>query len=262
MDAVDTRLEGAPNFRDVGGYGAAKGFRVRRGLVFRSGHLANLTDADLESLRNLGIKTVIDFRPLYEKDMSGHNRMPDGINYVPIPIGDPAMAPEVKRALVDGDFTSLPDLHDANRTLIRDFSDQLGEALRLIADPDNLPIVFHCIGGKDRTGMTAAILLTLLGVPWSGVLDDYMSTNGRLGRNDADQDAFLEKLFEERDWEAVPAAGRTALRRFFVLEESYLEAAWDEVERVAGSFCGYAHRYLKLSDELIDRMRTELLEKP
>lgn len=260
MACVDTKLEGAPNFRDMGGYKTAGGFAVKRGLVFRSGHLANLTDADLDSLRSLGIKTVIDFRPLYEKDLSGHNRMPDEINYVAIPIGDAAMAPEVKRALGAGDFSSLPDLHDANRRLIRDFSEQIGEALRLIAEPKNLPIVFHCIGGKDRTGITAAILLTLLRVPGSSVLEDYMSTNGRLGHGGPDQDAFLEKLFEERDWESVPAEDRAALRRFFVLEESYLEAAWDEVERMAGTFCSYVHRYLGLSDEMIQTMRSTLLE--
>ena len=260
MAAVDTRLEGAPNFRDVGGHTTDRGFAVRRGLVFRSGHLANLTDADLRLLSSLGIKTVIDFRPLYEKEMSGHNRMPDGINYVPIPIGDPAMAPEVRRALLDGDFTSLPDLHKANGRLIRDFSGEMGRALQLIAEPQNLPLVFHCIGGKDRTGMTAAILLTLLEVPWSSVLEDYMRTNGRLGPPEH-RDAFLEKLAKERNWETVTEESRAALRRFFVLEESYLKAAWDEIERVAGSFCSYVHRYLGLSDATIERLRAVLLEE-
>ena len=257
---MDTRLEGAPNFRDIGGYAAAGGFVVKHGLVFRSGHLAHLTDGDLDLLHSLGIKTVIDFRPRYEKEMTGHNRMPDQINYVPIPIGDPAMAPEVKRALVDGDFSFLPDLRDANRTLIRDFSIQLGAALQLIAEPDNLPLVFHCIGGKDRTGMAAALLLTLLGVPFSTVKDDYMKTNGRLER-DADIDAVIDRLAAERNWDSIPEEGRRALRRFFVLEEEYIEAAWDEIERVAGTFCGYAHRYLGLSDAKIQKMRSALLER-
>ena len=258
---METTLQGAPNFRDLGGYRTAQGYVTRPGLVFRSGHLANLTDADLKALSDLGIQTVIDFRPLYEKDMSGHNRMPEDITYIPIPIGDPAMAPEVKRALIDGDFTSLPDLHDANRRLIREFSAQIGHALQLIGDPNNLPLIFHCIGGKDRTGMTAAILLTLLGAPWPTVLADYMDTNGRMGRAGPDVDAFIQKLAAERNWESVPDEGRAALRRFFVLEESYLEAAWDEIERVGGSFCGYVHRYLGLSDAMIEGMRTALLER-
>ena len=146
--------------------------------------------------------------------------------------------------------------HNANQKLIRDFSYQIGAALRLIAEPDNLPIVFHCIGGKDRTGMTAAILLTLLGVPWRSVLEDYMCTNSRVGRAGADWDAFWRKLAAERSWESVTEESRVALRRFFVLEESYLEAAWDEIERVAGSFCSYVHRYLGLSDPTIQKMRS------
>ncbi|MDJ0925894.1 MAG: tyrosine-protein phosphatase [Acidimicrobiia bacterium] len=256
-----TRLEGAPNFRDLGGCEARDGYVVRRGLVFRSGHFANLTDDDLVAFANLGIKTVIDFRPLYEQDMSGHNRLPEGIEYVPIPIGDPAMAPEVKRALIDGDFSSLPDLRDANRRLIREFATQLGEALRLIAAPERLPLAFHCIGGKDRTGMAAALLLTLLGVPWETVKADYMRTNGRMG-GAGGVDAFIAKLAAEREWDPISEEDLAGLRKFFVLEEEYIEAAWDEIERVAGSFCGYVHRYLGITDSMIETMRATLLETP
>ena len=162
---------------------------------------------------------------------------------------------------MEGDFSFLPDLRDANRKLIRDFSTQLGAALGIIAEPDNLPLVFHCIGGKDRTGMAAALLLTLLGVPWPTVKADYMKTNGRLGRGGPDVDSFIDRLVAERNWDSIPEEGRRALRRFFVLEEEYIEAAWDEIEQVAGSFCGYVHRYLGLTDRQIEVMRSELLER-
>ena len=71
-------IEGARNFRDIGGYRTVDGRVVRSGLVFRSAHLANLTDRDLETFADIGIKTIVDYRPDIEKEMTGHDRVPPG----------------------------------------------------------------------------------------------------------------------------------------------------------------------------------------
>ena len=149
-------LDGAPNFRDLGGHLTVGGRRVRSGLVFRSGHLAHLSDADLGRLAAAGLRTIIDFRPETEQEFTGFDRIPPNAVYEAIPIGDPSMAPHVKRALEDGDFTVLPDLSDANRILISRFAPQIARMLQRTSDPEHLPLVFHCIGGKDRTGGAAA----------------------------------------------------------------------------------------------------------
>jgi protein-tyrosine phosphatase len=256
-----TMLEGAPNFRDVGGYSTQDGGVIRSGVVFRSGHLADLTDDDVETVGGAGIKTIIDFRPERERELSGYDVVMDGVDYVSIPIGDPAMAPHVYRALQDGDFSALPDIEVANRTLIRDCSSQLGEALRIISNPANLPVVIHCIGGKDRTGMTAALLLTLLGVPWPTVRDDYLRSNARLGSSAADQDAFISRLAKRAPSGVITEENRLALRRFFVLDPAYLDAAWDEIGLVAGSFDRYVEGHLKLSAGDITSLRSMLVDR-
>ncbi len=79
---ADKLIEGARNFRDLGGYRTTAGEVVRCGRVFRSAHLANLTDGDLETFTKLGIRTVVDFRPEVEKDLTGHNRLPEGVRYL------------------------------------------------------------------------------------------------------------------------------------------------------------------------------------
>ena len=255
-----TILDGAPNFRDLGGHRTVDGRRVRSGLVFRSGHLANLTDDDLAKLTSGGVRTVVDFRPQTEREMTGIDLLPEATEYVSIPIGDPSMAPHVKRALEECDFTVLPDLRQANRSLINSFGRQLGRMISMTADTDNLPLVFHCIGGKDRTGIAAALLLAILCVPWETVRDDYLQSNGRIGGTVPDQDAFLDSVVKRQDAAPLTDANRAALRRFFVLEAGYIEAAWDEIDRVAGSFDNYVHDGLGLSDPTIRAIRANLLE--
>ena len=257
-----TILDGAPNFRDLGGHRTVDGLRVRSGLVFRSGHLAKLSDSDLERFTDGRVRTVVDFRPQMEREMTGIDRLPNATEYVAIPIGDPSMAPHVKQALEEGDFTVLPDLRQANRNLINSFGEQLGRMISMTATTDNLPLVFHCIGGKDRTGMAAALLLTILGVPWETVRDDYLQSNGRIGGTVPDQDAFIDSVIERHDAAPLSDDNRAALRRFFVLEPEYIDAAWDEIDRVAGSFDEYVRHGLGLSDPTIQAIRVNLLEDP
>jgi len=254
-------LKGARNFRDLGGHVSEDGRRVKSGLVFRSDRLANLTDGDVDRLRELGIRTVVDFRPEEERDLTGHNRLPEGVATVTIPVLDMPMAQSMYKALGEGDFSAMPDLEEHNRSLVRDFAAEFGEALRLIADEDNLPLVFHCIGGKDRTGMTAALLLALLGVPVDDVRRDYVRSNDALGEDPAAQEAFLNGVIKRRGVnEELNPAAREGLRRFFVLEDAYFDAAWDEIHQMAGSLNAYAAKHLGLGNGDIAELRRLLLD--
>lgn len=254
-------MEGARNFRDVGGHPTTDGQMVRTGLVYRSDRLSSLTDGDMATFARLGIRTVIDFRPEIERELTGHNRMPDGVAYMTFAIGDAAMAPQVRRALEHGDFTALPDLREGNRRLVRDFAGELGATLRVIAEAANLPLVFHCIGGKDRTGITAVLLLSILGVPQDRVRADYIRSNDALGTDAAAQEAFLRKALGRRQsLGRYSDKNKDALRKFFILDDSYFDAAWDEIARISPSFDEYVRNHLGLSDDHVASLRALLLE--
>jgi protein-tyrosine phosphatase len=258
---MDKLIEGVRNFRDVGGYRTEDGHVVRTGLVFRSAHLANMTDRDIRTFERLGIRTVVDFRPDTEKELTGHDRMPHGIRYVSVPIGDPTLAPDVHRAMQQGDFTALHDLENGNRMLIRDFSAELGRTLRLISESEHLPLVFHCIGGKDRTGMTALLLLAILGVTTDQIQADYLKSNDAVAPTAAAQEAFFNALVQRSGQNGeLTDEQRDALRRFFILEGSYFDAAWDEIHQVAGSLESYVEHNLGLDADHIASLRCLLLE--
>lgn len=161
-------LAGAMNFRDLGGYHTADGRRTRSGLVFRSNSLQELTDEDLDILRSdLRVATVLDLRSPKEIARDGVGPFVDeALHYVNVPFlheqKDSGAPGRIQEGLVARYFSYLTVA-----------ADNVVRALEMIADPDNLPLVFHCSAGKDRTGVLAALVLGCVGVDPEHVVADY-----------------------------------------------------------------------------------------
>ncbi len=177
---VDSRrlvLAGAVNFRDLGGHLGSGLQPIRRGLVYRSDHLARLTAADHEVLSEVGLKTVCDLRSERERERSP-DRLPstDSLRYLFLPVEDSQFDPATAlERLKNGDreWLSLDFVIALYRRYLDDFGPVWGTVLTLAASESNLPLVFHCTGGKDRTGICAALLLLLLGVKEEAILADH-----------------------------------------------------------------------------------------
>lgn len=180
----ETRLAGAPNFRDIGGWETSDGRRVRLGRMFRSGELSNLVEADLDVLRRLCVGCIVDLRS--EKERSIHiSRLPDDLvtehHHANITVdarvdGRPIFdllrqcaTPEDAAGFVRHTFTKLPAL----------CGPALGHVAGILAS-GRAPILFHCTNGRDRTGVVAALLLALLGTSREGIVADFMLTNERI----------------------------------------------------------------------------------
>lgn len=174
-------LSGAVNFRDLGGYPTTDHNRVRKGLVFRSDHLSRLTINDQQLLQTLRFKTVCDLRTVREQRLAP-DLLPedDSIRLLSLPVQvdgfDPAT---VMDRLQAGDETwlSVDFFIELYRRFLDDFGPVWGKVLGLVASSDNLPLVFHCTGGKDRTGICAALLLMALGVQEEIILLDHDYSN-------------------------------------------------------------------------------------
>jgi len=179
MTSRRIELSGQDNFRDLGGYETADGRRVKWRHLFRSGELCELSEGDVECLAALGVRTVVDLRGESEVERKGPDRLPAGASLTSIAIEPGDLSPFLGRAFSTGDFGAVPEdlLPRINRDYIQSWRHQLGALLRIAADPANRPLVFHCTQGKDRAGISAAVLLSALGVPWETVLEDYLLSN-------------------------------------------------------------------------------------
>jgi hypothetical protein len=167
-------LQGAFNFRDLGGLRAGPGHRVREGVLFRSDTLQALTDDDVTRLVDrIGVELLVDLRLGPETVSEGRGPLAAaGICYLNAPL---PTAP-------------VTDLPPAEQTLhfyranLASSGPVLPMAVRLVAAAAGRPTVLHCAAGKDRTGLVTALVLSLVGVDDADIVADYLTTEHNLPR--------------------------------------------------------------------------------
>jgi protein-tyrosine phosphatase len=159
-------LQGAVNFRDLGGYEAADGLRTRWRVLFRADGLSELTEDDLDLVRQLGIRTVVDLRSGNEVEQNRFNVEAHPVSFHHFPF---------IHELPDVDnWKYRPGLLGSQyKEMLDEAGEQIVGAITVLAAPDARPAVFHCTAGKDRTGLLSAVVLSLLGVPEDTVVADY-----------------------------------------------------------------------------------------
>jgi len=216
-------LEGARNARDLGGYPTADGAVVRSGLVFRTDALDRLTPRDLARLEASNVTIVDDLRTTYERTLAP-DRLPAGAagNWYDVlgqsPITTLVDMPAAYRAFVTG-----PGANEAFSAVLHDIAASDGS------------VIYHCSAGKDRTGWTTAVLLTLLGVPREAVTADYLLSN----------------TYRGADPEHPGLDG---------VDQAWLDIAFDTAVATYGSFDAYVSEGLKLSEGDIARLKSRLLD--
>jgi protein-tyrosine phosphatase len=161
------------NFRDIGGYSAREGRTVAWRRVFRSGEFARLTGDDYRILKEeIRLATVIDLRSAGEIERQGKGLLAGAdIRYHNVSF----IADGGDRKADERRFKELKNMGEFYVDIIRqkDYGKRIIEALEVIAEPANHPLVFHCAVGKDRTGILAAVLLSVLGVEDKDIIEDY-----------------------------------------------------------------------------------------
>ena len=253
-------LSGQPNFRDLGGYETADGRTVKHGLIYRSGSLAHLSDDDVQKLDSAHLRTVVCFIP--PQEARGENRLPECAEQIDVPIAtDPEIIAPIRQAYQTGDFSVVPlDLNaEVHRRLIRNEQEQYATLLRTAADPDNLPMVFHCSQGVHRAGTGSAIILSAIGVPWETIREDYLVSN------DVHEEETQRRLDGIRN--ALAGSTRTPIEQvdmtipnsLYILDGAYIDAARDEMIELYGSVDAYISEGLGITDEEIAQLRENLL---
>ncbi len=239
-------LDGVSNLRDLGGWPASGGVRVRFGEIYRSAVPATPTAEDCARLSAMGLRTLVDLRSEPEKSMVPLRL--DCLGGVPVeelPV-DPSLGVPLHRLAAaydkDGDY-ALGLLRHAYASYARDWSHQYARLLELLADPACRPLLFFCSAGKDRTGFGAALVLAALGVGREAIRADYLQTNV-LWRGDEKLRALLPPAIAE-----VLMAAHAEL----------LDVAFAAMREDSGSVAGYLERRLGLDAERCRRLRADLL---
>lgn len=245
-------FDGALNVRDLGGVSTANGQQVRFGLAYRSDDLADLSALDLAELEKRSVQTIVDFRDPKEAD-ARPSRVPRGAAVVSAPFDrGERTAGEVMESLIAGQLTR-EDAHqillDSYRHIAEIGSPAFAVLIRSIID--HSPVLFHCAGGKDRTGVATAVIFSILGVDRDQIVEDYMLTNDRLTGQSS---TFQLRLAE------YPEESRDVLLALGLAKPDYIELALDVIDGEFGGIEAYAQDRLSLSLAEVDALRELLLE--
>lgn len=182
-------MQGAVNFRDIGGYKTTDGKEVKWGKVYRSASINKLTDTDMDTMQAKHIHTVIDFRGNAES-AAAPDRLLANTDYTLSPAGSDSL-PDMKQMaahLKQGDFLTKFYGEDG----IRYFGERNKPLFqKLLTVSDKEAILYHCSGGRDRTGMATALFLYILGVPQSTIEADFTASNVYLGNT---MSGYIEPL--------------------------------------------------------------------
>ncbi|MBL4674345.1 MAG: tyrosine-protein phosphatase [Arenicella sp.] len=264
------KFEGVINFRDLGGYQTQDGLTVRWNKMYRSAQLDRMTEQGAKDMAALGIKTVVDLR--FSEETKRY--------------------PTMRHAVPDAELLSWHDEFQGNsdeqsdaiksswrQSLESNDPAQVREAMRLNY-PKKLyshqaiykkmlmrlveqqtPLVFHCAAGKDRTGVAAALILSLLGVSDEQIVEDYLLTQGETenllsafhaggasgpqGNSD-----FQQKLAN------YP---RALVQPVFDADLSYITTLMSYVNEHYGSFNEYALTVLGFDADHVESLRQRLL---
>ena len=238
-------IDGVTNVRDLGSAG------LRPGVVYRSATLAKATAAGVAALSELGVTTVVDFRTPEEVELHGSDQLPDGVELVSAPVsgGSTADWEQLLPSLTTADETAR-FMEGLYRSYVTDPAARstFAAALRLLADSEGA-VLFHCTAGKDRTGFTAAILLSLVGVAREHVYDDYLQSAVELRQTTAELRELLVSFNLDAD----------ALAPLLSVQRSFLDAAFDQIQRDHGDVERFAADGLGLGSDIVERLRQRLL---
>ena len=237
-------LEGASNFRDLGGYAARDGRKVRWRQIFRSNHLGHVTEADVAILRSLGMRSAFDFRGTEERVTALCGIGGIAVHSLPI---EPTVVASLRARAAAGTALSSIDALDVMRDSYRNYVRHNTPSFRALFGhllEDRAPLVFHCTAGKDRTGFACALILHALGVSEDVIAEDYLLTN-RLYRRDPNSSSDL------------PDEVRRVLGS---VETSFLAAAFEAIAEEYGGLEGYFSDGLNLGAEQRARLKARYLE--
>ena len=252
------------NIRDLGGLTGDGGRKIKKNMLIRSAMLNKIDDEDIAWMRSINLTKVYDLRTGSEVERKPDIKVPgvENVNFI-LQDGSDRIGLTMKgiRALMISAKTDeerialVPSMNSLYSSMVEnEFSKmRMGQLIKEIVNYDNGAILFHCTSGKDRTGMVAAILCSILGVSREDIFDDYLRS---LEHAEWESAIMKEEFIDEGASEAVA----DKLKQFFMIDREYLETFFNTIEKNSGSVEAYVKDVYGIDDAMISKFKERMLE--
>jgi protein-tyrosine phosphatase len=257
--AQGLKLTGVANFRDIGGYPVDGGHKIKSGVIFRSGELSGLTETDQQTLAALNIRYEIDLRRDTERSAAPSHWGKEAPQIVWISLDPPRDGDARKRQFSELQSSAQAKtlLRQATATIAIDGAAAIGNVFGELAK-GSAPALIHCTAGKDRTGVTIAVLMTLLGASRPDIYHEYMLSN-----ESVDEQLQRQKTREQsgKDAYRLSALDPDVIKTVMGTDPSYLDAMFDKINAKYGSFDAYRREGLGITSAQVTQLRKNLVEQ-
>lgn len=259
-------FDGMHNARDLGGMVTMDGRTIKKGRFIRCGHLHDASERDVIKLSEM-VELVVDFRT-DEEYGEQLDREIAGAKNVHLPVID-TLTPGVTREErsyeeVITDMLKVPEMAKAymcdtyRKLVMSDFSRaQYARFVKLLLEPHDKAVLWHCTAGKDRAGMATAIVLEMLGVSRDVIVEDYLRTNEYLKNDITALKRFIKRRANVADDNAM---ADEALQYLFGADISFIESFYAAIEERFGDVNGFLRKGLGISEEEIKQLKNASLE--
>ena len=251
----DIMTKGLRNFRDIGGVNSSEGYTVRKGMIYRSDALCNLSDEDFENLQNkCHISLVVDLRTDVERGERPDVET-DRWEYIHLPLFHESVIGVTYESGLMGIMDNIPDIAEIYERMLSDPSCIL-QLKRIIEEIINYEgvVVYHCTAGKDRTGIVTMLLYGLLGVSEEDIIKDYLLTNRAFS-------AYVDVVYNTMLKMTGDEIKADKMRRSCIADEAYLKNALEYIYQNNGSIKDYCIQTLGIADTEIKRFRDRMLQE-
>jgi protein-tyrosine phosphatase len=242
-------VQGALNFRDLGGYTTSDGHHVKWHVLYRSADISKLTPADLDTLNARHIVYDVDLRGVQES-AKAPDKLNAGTDYILCPAGSDSLNAAMFKNLAgmtSGGDSMMLVWYTNTAYLTARYKPFFG---KLLVVPSGDALLFHCTAGKDRTGIGAALLLYALGVPYETIRQDYAATNYYRA---PDNDRAISSM-------TAMHIGEPVVRAMMSADPQYLDATFDALRKQYGSIDNYLRQQLGLDQQHLALLKQKFLE--
>ena len=262
-------FKGLRNTRDVGQVYTTDGRKVKSNVLFRGGRIDKLSDKRIkEFLETYNIKTIIDLRTLIEVQESKHFQYPEYVNYYHIPVlnkqffgithENNSMARVVlsQKHKITECGSGEEYMISMYENIVFDSSSQqhFKTLFDILCNKQDGATLYHCTGGKDRTGITTLYLYTLLGVSEEDIVEDFSTSDIFNAKYNRSRERLI-KIF-------MPTSKRTKALLIALLhaKREYLEAVIKKIKEKYGSVLNFLYEEIKITKEMQEKLKQNFLE--